>query len=160
MKTLLLLCFLALLTGCTSTGPQLPVVTQIENKVNADLQRDLTPDFTNALAQARTAGYTNHAECWAGLIAVVSGLPTATPGGTVPANMIGLASGAELLAELNDTPPTLPTFIKLTPAVHDACAGILISDQEVLAKFGIGLGLLKTPGAVATLKATALAPKP
>jgi hypothetical protein len=157
VKKVMALVFL-MLSGCATTAGQIPLVTKLETDINKAAQTVLTPDFTNALAMSTAAGAANHSTCWSGLLATLNSLPTTTPGSTVPSNMVGFASGAELLAELQQNPPTLPTFIELPPAVHDACAGIILSDEEILGKFGMGIGMLSTPGAVAALKATALAP--
>lgn len=135
------ICIAFALTGCA----------QIQQKINADVQAVTLPDLNTALADATAANHASGITCWGGLVNYVNALPVPAAGASQPQTG-GVATALELGSEFQAS-PQLVSLPPLPPAVHDACAGILLDDANLLAKLGItvgSLGKIKLP-AVAIL---------
>lgn len=122
---------LAVLAGCA----------QIQQKLNQDVQAVTTPDLQTALADAQAANHASGVTCWGGLLAYVNALPVPSANSPQPA-LGGVATALELGSEFQNAPPQLIALPPLPHDVHDACAGILLDDANLLAKLGITVGSL------------------
>jgi hypothetical protein len=126
MRVLLAAMVLALLAGCT----------QIQAKLDAQVQTVTLPDLTAALADATAAGNSSGVACWSGLITYVNALPTVSGTSSTPV-IVGVATAIELGSEAAQSPVKLISLPPLPRPVHDACSGILQDDVNLLAKFGL-----------------------
>ena len=132
----------SILSGCAS----------FQTALNKEVQMVTVPDLTAALADATAANNSSGVTCWGGLLTYVNSLNTAGAT-TVAPKIVGAATLLELGSEAAQTPTKLISLPPLPRPVHDACAGVLQDDVNLLGKFGIT--------AASITKATAvLAPKP
>jgi hypothetical protein len=115
--------------------------SQLQAKVDKDIQTITLPDLQTALADATAANHAGGITCWGGLIAYVNALPTPAAGSSAPA-LGGAATALELGSELANAPQVPLQLPPLPAPVHDACAGILLDDANLLAKLGITVGAL------------------
>lgn len=131
----------------------LAACTQIQAKLDAQVQTVTLPDLTAALADATSANNSSGIACWSGLITYVNALPTTTGTSSTPV-IVGVATAIELGSEAAQSPVKLISLPPLPRPVHDACSGILQDDVNLLAKFGLTAGALVkgAPFAAAVIK--------
>jgi hypothetical protein len=151
MKTAILVfvfTMLGVLTGCS----------QIQAKLNTDVQAATVPDLQAAVADAKAAGDADGFACWTDVLNYVQALPTA--GASTPAPQIaGVASGIEA-ARIGAASLAQGVVIPPIPhQLHKDCAVLIIDAEQLAARLGIsaaalgkGAGLAKEAAALQKLQ--------
>ncbi len=130
--------------------------SQIQAKINADVQAATIPDIQAALADAQAASDADGVACWTDVLAYINALPTTTAGAPVP-SIKGVASGLEAARIAAAAAPV--TIPPIPPQLHRDCAVLIVDFQETAAKLGLSAAALnKGVGAAKILNALPSAP--
>jgi hypothetical protein len=112
----------------------IPACSQIQSKLNADIQAVTLPDLQAALASATASNDADGAACWSDMIDYVNALPTATTPNAIP-QIKGIASALEASRNAaNAQPIAIPP---IPPKLHRDCAVVILDARELALKLGL-----------------------
>jgi len=146
---MLLLVSVACVAGCS----------QIQAKLNQDVQAASVPDLQAAVADAKAAGDADGAACWQDVLNYVQALPTSAASSVAP-TVAGVASALEA-ARIAAAQTSVGVSVPPIPAqLHRDCAVLIVDAQELAAKLGISAAALSRGAGLAKVAAQLQAAKP